>query len=93
MRHRYNIEGKAPDRPRNQGLPRPSLHHRRGLLSWVGRNRISRPFVSRFRVKQRPIPATLRSLAILHHDIESAGRENFAGRRKIELVSEICTGR
>jgi hypothetical protein len=80
---------KSREKPRigqdTRGLPRPSLHHRRGLLSWVGRNWISRPFVSRFRVKQRPKPATLRSLAILHHDIESAGRENSTVRRKIDL--------
>ena len=59
----------------------------------VGRNRISRPLVPRFRVKQRPKPATLRSLAILHHDVESAGRENSADRRKIDLPmrGEVAT--
>jgi hypothetical protein len=46
---------------------------------------IGRPVVPRFRVKQRPKPAILRSLAILHHDIESAGRQDSAVRHKIDL--------
>ena len=63
---------QAPDRPRHRGLPRPRCTTGEGRFSLVGRNRISRPLLSRFRVKQRPKPATLQSLAILHHDIESA---------------------
>ena len=80
----------AIDRPRekarigrrNQGLRRPSLRPQE-RVAFLGRTQPdNHPFVSRVRVKQRPKPAILRTLAILHHDIESAGRENSAVRRK-----------
>ena len=59
----------------------------------VGRNRISRSLVPRFPGEAARKTCPLQSLAILHHDIESAWRENSAVSRKTDLPirGEVAT--
>jgi hypothetical protein len=58
-RCRIAPEGKAPDQPRRQGPPTSVLVPQEGpLLPLAGRNRISRPLVSRFCGLEAPSPCT-----------------------------------
>ena len=58
-RCRIAPEGKAPDQPRRQGPPTSVLVPQEGpLLPLAGRNRVSRPLVSRFRGLEAPSPCT-----------------------------------